>query len=914
MLQNNPMTLTARLTQVVQENPDKLAMQMKVGGQYKHYTFQQFLDRAQSIAAFLMNLSIQKNDCIAIALKNMPEWGMIYFGISFTGATAVPFDWQSKKEDVLYFLNHSKSKIIFITDELATRVETLFEQCRALEKIILVGERDLAIESRYQKCVIRFTDIPLSTASDFHDRSHAITPDDIASILYTSGTTGLPKGVMLSHHNFCSNVDSVEQVGILTDHESILSILPLHHSFPFTLTLLTPLFTKNLITYLNSLTSTDIFQCLQEARITILAGVPQLFYLLHKGMTEQLKKLPFIVRLPLHSLISMTYELRKWTHVNLGKLLLKKVHRHFGSQFKYLVSGGARLDPNVKRFFNQLGFSFIEGYGLTETSPAVTFNISISRYLDSVGKAVPGVKLRINQPNDQGIGEVCIQGDNVMKGYYQMPKETQAVMHQGWFHSGDLGWLNDAGYLFLAGRQNELIVLSSGKNIAPEEIETHYLQSPFLKELCILSMTIDNEETLMAVIVPNLTYLHTHRAANVVGSVRFAVENYSKTLPPYKRIMGFVLTKEDLPRTRLGKLKRHEIRKQYEQALLHRETHSAESINHYPEADQILMNSSFFRNIITVILEQKPTLKLIQLDDHLEIDLGLDSLGRVELLSKLEESFHIAIDKSLMEKIFTVRDLTLAIENALQKNDSNFVATPKSWHEILLAPLSPDVVDTVDLAPYGRRPFILKCIHHFLYALLRTFWRLKVKGVNNLSKTAPMIFCPNHTSYLDAPIVGSSIPYAILKNTYFIGFSDYFEKSFLKHTAKVCKVISIDPGARLIDALQVAAHILKAGKNICIFPEGERSIDGNVKIFKKGVGILAKELNVALVPVFIQGSYEAWPRTENFPKLHPVKLLFGKPYSPQELIGSRKSKIHAHDDYEAITLAIRDKVIELSQS
>ena len=565
----------------------------------------------------------------------------------------------------------------------------------------------------------------------------------------------------------------------------------------------------------------------------------------------------------------------------------------------------------VKRFFIKLGFSIIEGYGLSETSPVVTFNASINRYLDAVGQPLPDIEIKIDQPDVNATGEVLIKGLNVMKGYYQMPDETQLVIKDGWFYSGDLGRINSDGYLFLTGRKNELIVLSSRKNISPEELENYYLKSPFFKELCILDVRDQGQEKLMAVVVPSFDYLQEHRATNIRGSIRFAIDNLSKDLPSYKHVMGFVLTKEELPRTRLGKLKRFEIREKYWDALTNRKPETTQNIeNNYTEEDQIIIASPLFQKIARIIHQQKPSDKPIQLSDHLEIDLGFDSLGRVELLSKLEEGFHVRLNNNVMEKIFSVKDLVRETGRVLQQQDRHFTASPKSWHELLSAKVDPSFLEKIDLSPNEYRITLLKGIHYFLHALLRLFWKIQIFGVENLPQTSPCIICANHVSYLDAPILGSSLPFSVLKHTYFLGFAQYFESSFLKYSTKTCKVIPINAGTRLIDALQVAAYILKNNNSICIFPEGERSFDGSVKEFKKSIGHLAKELNLPLLPVYIDGTFEAWPRTQTLPKCRPIKVAFGIPHSPEELLAMGK-KLNPQDDYEAIALAIREKVIQL---
>ena len=287
-------------------------------------------------------------------------------------------------------------------------------------------------------------------------------------------------------------------------------------------------------------------------------GVPQLYHLLHKAIFEKIPN-PLIL-LPVLKAGNLA---RKALRLNLNKILLKKLHQKFGSSLRFFASGGARLDPKVGRGLTLLGFTILEGYGLTETSPVVTFNPLKRVRIGSVGPPIPEVKIKINNPNRANIGEILIQGPNVMKGYYKKPKETLEVLKEGWFYSGDLGFIDKKGYLHLTGRSKEIIVLSSGKNIYPEEIENHYLKSPYIKEMCVLETTSAGLSSLYAVVFPNVDYFRKTREINIQGKIRWILENLSKELPSYKRIMGFAIAKEELPKTRLGKLKRYEIKAGY---------------------------------------------------------------------------------------------------------------------------------------------------------------------------------------------------------------------------------------------------------------------------------------------------------------------------------------------------------------
>ena len=331
----------------------------------------------------------------------------------------------------------------------------------------------------------------------------------------------------------------------------------------------------------------------------------------------------------------------------------------------FLFSGGARLDPKAARELSLLGFNLLEGYGLTETSPVVTFTPPGSAKFGSAGLPIPGVEIRINNPDSQNIGEVLIKGPNVMKGYYNKPQENQEVLKDGWFYSGDLGYIDKDGYLFLTGRSKEVIVLSSGKNIYPEEIEAHYLKTPYIKEICVLETAVGGATSLYAIVLPNFDYFRMNKEINIQGKIRWAMENLSKELPAYKRLMGWALTKEEFKRTRLGKLKRYEIKAKY---LTPQPKESPEALK---AKEEISPSADKMERQVIEFLSRELKRK-VKPSDHLELDLGIDSLTRVELAIGLEKMFNLSLADTDMAGVFTVKELIDKIRYLSQEGQKRF--------------------------------------------------------------------------------------------------------------------------------------------------------------------------------------------------------------------------------------------------
>jgi len=880
--------LFKRFEESAKTHPDAPACQIKEGAAYQTYTYGRMYNLSLKVAAFLNQEGIEKQERVAILLENSPYWPAIYFGIMAIGATAVPIDPKLTPYEVNNVLRDSGAKIIFTSEELHLPFKDFLKNILSFKKAVFYPFSEIT-QAKAR------TDLILENKSG-----------DIASILYTSGTTASPKGVMLTHKNFCSNFDSIVKLGLIGAQDNVLSLLPLHHSYPFMVTLLVPLLSGGQVTFLNSLKSDDLLRCLREAQATVLVGVPQLYYLLHKAIFEKLKKPSLVL-----SVLKVTGVPRKLFRFNLNKILLKKLHRNFGPSLRFFASGGARLAPKVAYELTLLGFTILEGYGLTETAPVVTFNPICRIKFGSVGLPVPEVKIRIHNPDREHIGEVLIQGPNVMKGYYKKPKETAEVLRDDWFYSGDLGYIDRDGYLYLTGRSKEVIVLSSGKNIYPEEIEAHYLKSPYIKEICVLETTAGGLSSLHALVFPNIEYFRKTKEVNIQGKIRWLLENLSKELPSYKRIMGFSVAREELPRTRLGKLKRYEIKSGHltrAPAKIKGQPEEAPAAEREEPGSAFPPVSSDGENELLEFLSRELKMR-VSMNDHLELDLGIDSLRRVELAIALEKKFNISIPDTGFSEIFTVRELLAKIAQLVKpgKGETRVSRHSPVWSQIIQEAPAAGILDKINLHPGALDKAFSFIMLNFFNLLFGTFCFLRIKGKENLPIYKPFIICPNHASYLDGFLIAASMAAKAEVNLFFLGYSGYFLHPVIRWAVKIARLIAIDPAVNLTDAMQAAAYVLRNNKSLCIFPEGERSIDGEVKEFKKGVGILIKETGAPVIPCYIQGSYPAWPRGKFLPRPYPIRVIFGKACTREEL-KEAGGKYHPQDDYEAIALGLREKV------
>jgi long-chain acyl-CoA synthetase len=848
---------------------------------WKTITYHEFLTYTKSLASYLIRIGIQKGDRVAIVSENRPEWCMAYLGISLSGGIAIPIDAQLGADEIKNLLADSETNAVFHSEKTSEHARKAAGELGAhfplSVTLINLDSPD-------------FKDILKTPATDKYPE---VSEEDIASIIYTSGTTGKPKGVMLTHKNFCSDAEALIEAGILSHDDSVIGVLPLHHTYPFMGNCLIPVFLGISVSFPPSLKGPDIMATMSENGITILVSVPQLLELIRNGIFNKIKQLHGPLPKIMFRILSLCGSLRRKFSINPGKIIFKSVHRALGERFRFSACGGAKLDPEVMKDLEALGLTILEGYGLTETSPIVTFNPIEKRKAGSVGKPLPSAEVKIMHPENKkelGVlqeGEIVIRGPMVMKGYYKNPETTAEVLKEGWFYSGDIGYLDNDGYLFITGRFKEVIVLSSGKNIYPDEVEKQYLKIPLIKEICVMGLEGKGMvESLQAIVVPDFEYAKKAQIANLQETLKWEIQSISARLPQYMRIKGYTLYPEPLPRTPLGKLRRFMVKD-----LL---SIKRGKVREQSEDKRLLQDEVG----ITVVECLKPLLKEqlpIQATDNLELDLGLDSLARIELVVALENAFSLKLPETFTMEIQTVEELITKVKEFGTAGIRGIEKMPV-WEDILRT--DPDLDERKKI---GLQHGLLDRLIVFLglglvKIVLKVFFRLKAEGLENLPEKGPYIITPNHTSYLDAFCIGGALPSSIFTYLYSLGMQRFFTGRFGESFARLAHVIPIDTEIYLNKALQLSSYVLRNGKSLLIFPEGGRSLDGELMEFKKGVGILSRELDIPVVPACIKGAFEALPRGSAWPKFTGITVKFGKPLYPSDVDMSKKPE--GMDNYQ----------------
>ncbi|MGB4955683.1 MAG: AMP-binding protein [Leptotrichiaceae bacterium] len=772
-----------------------------------------------------------------IIMENRPEWVYSFYSVWDKKEVNVVLDASSNPNEIAYVINDSQPKTIICSD---------FSEERILEAITIANYQDKARIINIDKENIDFNSI-----GSEYDNVTLQNPegDETAVMLYTSGTTGSPKGVMLSSNNIIGEIDGIVEKDVLQANDQMIALLPFHHILPLMATLLLPLREGASIVFVEKIASKEILDVLEKNNISVMVGVPRVFKLFYDSIKQQIQA-KFITR-KIYAIAE------KINSKRFSRMIFSKVHKKFGGHLNVMVSGGAKLDPEIATFFNVLGFTVCEGYGLTETSPVLAVNSIKYNKVGTVGKALYNTELKIVDE------ELWVKGPQIMKGYYNKPEKTAEVMTEdGWFKTGDLAEIDKDGYLTIRGRKNSMIVLSNGKNIDPETVENKImgLSGPLIKEIGILG----HEDKLAAIIVPDLLEFRKQGINNIQTYLKDIIENYNLTASNYKKVLDYKLVEDELPKTRLGKTKRFMLPDLYKKDEKVKEKVEEPQTQEYQAIKEFVAKLKGF--------EPGP-------EENLELDLGMDSLDKVELLAYVESTFGIKIDE---EKFAEMPNLKLLSEYISEKAEF-FMNSEVDWKKI------------IDKAPNReiKNGWLINALRPLIYVILKMYFRLKIDRTNKISDE-PQIFVSNHQSFVDALVLGALIPSKIQKKTFFLAINWYFKKGIMKYVADNGNIILVDIDKNVKETVEEIALHIKNGKNVLIFPEGARTKNGKVGKFKKVFAIIAKELNVDVQCLGIKGGYEAYSRFMKFPlpkRIEVTVLEKIKPEGTYEEIRERAENI-----------------------
>ena len=849
-----PKTIVDLIKTQASRIPDRIALQMVNEGEWEEYTYAETYTRSREVAWRLWESGLRKGDRVVLVSENQPGWCIAYLAATQIGIAVVPLDAQTPAHEILAIAAFTTAKSILVSDAVLEKSSAVLAEAETMLQNINNGCEVVGSEPSENRTLT--PDIP----DDFPNVE--ISADTVASIIFTMGTTVDAKGAMLTHGGFLSNVQAVAKALPPTDTERILSALPLYHALSFSCSLLMALYSGTTATYVNALRPTTLLKTMREAKTTAFIGVPRLFQLLQSTIERQAAR----AETP-------------------GETLAEKASAVMGGEIRVLVSGGASLSEAIYDGFQKFGMTIYQGYGMTETAPVLTVNPYKKSKRDSVGPAVEGVELRIENPDADGVGEIVAKGPSTMKAYYQNPTATAEAIQNGWLYTGDLGYMDADGYLYLTGHCKDVIVPASGKNVYPVELEALYRDSPAISEICVVGVPYEDgsDTAIHAVIVP------TSPDETTKKTIQHHLQTRAKALPSYQQFHKFHFWDDPLPKTQNGAIDRQLLR-----GSLQTHIKNTTRLHETPEAAAMDPESAAPRTDIpqdvlsTLSRLARMPAHQIRLESRLDVDLGLDSLTRLDLLLVLETRLGETIPDALLANLEAVGDVVKLIETF--QSEATRPTEPHTENE------------KMELRQVPR--WYARAFRTVMTGIYRNYFSLKCYGLEHIPQGKPYIIMPNHTSHLDTLTVIT----ALGKRAYqlwVLAARDYWFATRLQGWfARTClNALPIEREGNFTEFLQdlrTANEVMAQHNGLLIFPEGTRSLDGKLQPFQPGIlSLLIYGPNVPIIPAYIDGTYHALPKGQNLPKKHPVRIIFGEPLIfPREGWGERGKTPTDPDTYQ----------------
>lgn len=826
--------------------------------------------QATAVARSLLQHGVSRGEPIALWAPNSADWVATALGIMASGAALVAIDDLADDEQLATVLRWSGVRRVFAS---AHHIAASTAALRVADVVAKAVERLPRADDTSPD------DLPIPSA------------DDAAVLSWTSGTTGAPKGFVLSYRNIGTNIVALTQLQIVHRDDRVLLPLPLHHAYPFVVGMLTPLGIGAPLVLPGEMTGPAITQALRAGEITTVVGVPRLYEAILGAIDARIATQGRMLRFAWWLLMRVTVRLRRTIGARPGVLWFARIRRNIAPQLRILVSGGARLATDTAERLEALGWTVLSGYGLAETASLFTGNRPEERCLASAGKPLADGEIRITAPDQEGIGEIELRGRSITKGYLNNPEANQASFtSDGWFRTGDLGWVDSHGFLHVTGRSKEVLVLGGGKKANPEDLEQYYAVAPQVREIAVLEF----EGRLVALVQPDPARVRAMGTLNLREGIRVALAERAQGLPSWQRLSGFALTNHPLPRTQLGKYRRFMLPELYRQALVGGPKRESRPLS---TDDQALLHDPT-ANAVWVLLQERYPGQSLDLDVNLSLELEVDSFAWMELTITLQDRHGIQLSESDVADIETIRDL---LSCCAAKGRQIAMRTPPSaagddqigpW----LMPTGP-FLTLLGLVLYGAN-----------WLVMRGLFRLRVSGLEHLPQGRAFVIAPNHASYLDPFAIAAALPLSRARQIYWAAFITLlFSTKSRRLFSRATHIFPVDE-RRPDKAIAAATQVLHAGKAVVWFPEGWRSPDDELQRFLPGIGEVLLRSEADVIPTYVRGTFDAWPRGRRMPRLRRISVTFGRPERAETLCEAASGT-----EEERIAAALRQRVLMIAR-
>jgi len=941
---------------LLRERGDAIALVELEREQRRDWSAASLAEQAQRLAAGLRSAGLEPSTRVLLYAPSSPQWIIACLAIISAGAIPVPVDSQIGERDLAHIAANSGARWAFTIERLANKLQQAAETQPKL--VLLDGDEDDGIDS-IARLLQETPDEASDTASDVGEHPD---PSAEAVLFYTSGTSGPPKGVPLTHHNLLSNLKAILSQDIVDPSDRLLLPLPLHHVYPFSLGMLAPLALGISIILPYSLTGPQLVRALKEGEATAMLGIPRLYSALLDAIDRRVAGAGSLASAAFSGLLGLSIAVRQRTGITPGAPLLAPLRRRVAPKLRLLISGGAALEAKTAWRLDALGWQVATGYGLTETSPILTFLAPPERRFDSAGRALPGVELRIQAqqpgsdkdradaasgaetpsssqasgqaqateqtpdsehskagedesepgqtgdrtPSQDGIqaqGEIQAKGPNIFSGYLDLPeKNAEVFSNDGWLRTGDLGHLDEQGWLHISGRASARIVLAGGENIDPERIEARLETCPSVREVGVLG----HEGRLAAVVVPEAEAARDQDQDRLRQQISDEITAASRDLASTQQIDSLRLDRSPLPRTRLGKLRRPRLAERFEALSEGAETAPEPGLAPFddltPEDRQLLEDPAAHRvwHWLGERFSDRPITP--DTDLSLDLDLGIDSLAWVDLTLDLQQQVGLALDEEAIGRIERVRDL---LQEAIEAEQT--AVTGATLIERLQDPeaqLSETERQRLSPPPAPLR-WLATLVHALVRPILRGPFRLQASGTEQIPTSGACLLTPNHLSAVDPGAILAVLDHARRRTTCWGGATAIlFNRPWMRLLSRSMRVLPVYPSGNPLTSLALGAAALKRDCMLIWFPEGQRSPNGELQTFRSGIGSLALASKVPILPVHLSGTREALPPGSLRLRPRPVELRIGAPVDAETLAQEGQGK----DDAERIANALQERV------